>query len=140
VLFLFWSYYNIAVLAVAMLAAVELPRRQHERFVTDEWASVGAGVASLDRQLSELSLAGATLRGAAPAALGSPVLIAVEGVGAVPARVGRVAKNEFEVLFDLSPSQHDALLLKLFSGRYGAGPEETKFSDVLAAVALRVVQ
>ena len=69
-----------------------------------------------------------------------PVSLVVEGMGGVKAQVARAAKKEFEVSFDLSPAQRDALLLKLFSGRYGAGPEKTVFSDVLTAVALRVVR
>ena len=136
---LFWSYYNIVVLLVAMLAAVELPRRQEERFATHEWALLAEGGSHTRVQLSEISSAGATLRGRAPAALGAPVSLVIEGLGGINAQVARAAKKEFEVSFDLPPVQRDALLLKLFSGRYGAGPEKTMFSDVLAALALRVV-
>ena len=136
---LFWSYYNIAVLTVAMLAAIELPRRREERFATDEWAQLGEDERSTRVQLSEISAAGATIKGAAPVAPGELVSLIVEGVGVVQARVARTAKTEFEVSFDLPPGRRDAILLKLFSGRYGAGPEKTVFSDVLTAVALRVV-
>ena len=138
-IWLSWSYYNIVVLAVAMLAAVELPRRHEERFTTDEWALLAEDGRSTRIQLSEISVLGATVRGPAPAAPGALVSLVVEGLGAVQARVARAAKAEFEVSFDLPPERRDALLLKLFSGRYGAGPEKTAFSDVLTAVALRVV-
>ena len=138
--FLFWSYYNIAVLVVAMLAAIELPRRPDERFSTDEWAFLGIG-GRLDRfRLSEISVVGATVRGNSPAALGSPVTIIVEGFGGLSAHVTRDLESEFELSFDLSPEQRDALLLRLFSGRYRTGPEQTDFSDILRAVALRVVR
>jgi cellulose synthase (UDP-forming) len=138
--FLFWSYYNIAVLVVAMLAAIELPRRPDERFSTDEWAFLGIG-GRLDRfRLSEISVVGATVRGNSPAALGSPVTIIVEGFGGLSAHVTRDLESEFELSFDLSAEQRDALLLRLFSGRYRTGPEQTDFSDILRAVALRVVR
>jgi hypothetical protein len=130
----------MVVLAVAMLAAVELPRRPEERFATDEWALLQEGERYARVQLTEISAAGATLRGRARAALGAPVSLVVEGMGGVKAQVARAAKKESEVSFDLSPAQRDALLLKLFSGRYGAGPEKTVFSDVLTVVALRVVR
>jgi cellulose synthase (UDP-forming) len=138
---LFWSYYNVVVLAVAMLAAVELPRRREERFATDEWALVGQGGRYARVQLSEISVDGATARGPAPAAPGALLSLVIEGLGGVEARVARAAKKEFELSFNLPRAQHDALLLKLFSGHYGAaGPEKTVFSDVLVTVALRMVR
>jgi len=139
-LFLLWSYYNIAVLGVAMLAAIELPRRPDERFATDESASLGVDGKLDPCQLSEISAAGATVRGAAPAALHSPVTIVVEGLGELQACITRITKSEFEVSFDLPSKQRDALLLKLFSGRYRTGPEKTRFADILTVVALRVVR
>jgi cellulose synthase (UDP-forming) len=138
-IFLFWSYYNIVVLAVAMLAAVELPRRE-ERFATNERALLAQSRRYARAQLSEISVVGATVRGRAPAEPGAFLSLDVKGLGPIQTRVARAVKEEFEVSLDLSAVQRDALLLKLFSGRYGAGPEKTVFSDVLAAVALRVVR
>jgi cellulose synthase (UDP-forming) len=138
--FLLWSYYNIAILVVAMLAAVELPRQPHERFATEEWVLLTAGGQQVKCQLSGISVNAATVRGPAPGESGAPISLVLDGVGYIAGRIERAAKNEFDIGFDLTPPQRDALLLKLFSGRYGAGPEQTDFSDVLAAVALRVVQ
>lgn len=139
VIFLLWSYYNIAVLAVAMLAAIELPRQPDQRFATEEWVEFTTGGQRDRRQLSGISVGAATVRGEAPGARGSTVSIVLEGVGQVAGHITRAAKKECEISFELTPQQRDALLLKLFSGRYGAGPEKTDFADVVAAVALRVV-
>jgi cellulose synthase (UDP-forming) len=137
---LLWSYYTIAVLVVAILTAIELPRRADERFPTDEWTLIEVDERGEWRQLSSISMAGATVRGLAPMPLGSPVSLAIEGVGVVPTRIARAVRDGFEASFDLSSEQHDAMLLKLFSGRYRTGPEKTDFSDIIAAVALRVAR
>jgi cellulose synthase (UDP-forming) len=137
---LFWSYYNMLVLAVAILACVELPRSRDQRFSSNEVGYLQSGQSRTACQLIDLGLSGATIAGRAPAEVGANLLLELDEVGRLPALVTCQAKTSFEVQFAAADDIRVALTRRLFSGRYRTTPEHTDFSDVLKAVALRFVR
>jgi len=139
-IFLFWGYYNMLLLAVAIIACVELPRPRDQRFSSNEVGYLQIGPSRTPCQLVDLGLRGATIAGRAPAEVGENLLLDLEDVDRLPALVTRRAETSFEVQFADADDIRVALTRKLFSGRYRTTPERTDFSDVISAVALRFVR
>jgi cellulose synthase (UDP-forming) len=137
---LFWAYYNALLLAVAIIACVELPRPRDQRFSSNEVGYLQSGQVCTPCQLIDLALSGATIAGRAPAEVDADLLLELDDVGLVPAQVTRQGETSFEVQFAAADDIRAALTRKLFSGRYRTTPERTDFSDVLTAVALRFVR
>jgi cellulose synthase (UDP-forming) len=137
---LFWGYYNILLLAVAIIACVELPRPRDQRFGSNEIGYLQIGPSRTPCQLVDLGLSGATIAGRAPAEVGANLLLDLEDVGRLPALVISQAETSFEVQFADADDIRVALTRKLFSGRYHTTPARTDFSDVIRAVALRFVR
>jgi cellulose synthase (UDP-forming) len=137
---LFWGYYNMLVLAVAIISCVELPRPRDQRFGSNEVGFLQIGPSRTPCQLLNLGLSGAAIAGRAPAEVGADLLLDLEEVGRLPALVTRQAQTSFEVQFADTDDIRVALTRKLFSGHYRTTPERTDFSDVIRAVALRFVR
>lgn len=137
---LFWGYYNMLLLAVAMIACVELPRPRDQRFSSNEVGHLEAGDGRTPCRLVNLGLSGAAIAGRAPAEVGVDLVLELDEVGRLPARITRQTETSFEVQFAAADDSRVALTRKLFSGRYRTTPERTDFSDVLRAVALRFVR
>jgi cellulose synthase (UDP-forming) len=117
----FWSFYNIAVLLLAMGICVERPRpRGQERFAADEPAALLLDGGSIPARLVDASLDGArlALRGEAPLAVGAAVFVQIAEIGAVAASVIRLEGGYCSVKFDLDRAEEVAMIRKLFSGRY----------------------
>jgi cellulose synthase (UDP-forming) len=139
-IFLFWSYYNMLLLAVTAITCVELPRARDQRFSSNEVGYLQTGHSRRTCQLIDLGLSGASIAGQAPAEVGVNLLLELDDVGWLPVLVMRQAKTSFEVQFTSADDIRVALTRKLFSGRYRTTPERTDFSDVIRAVALRFVR
>jgi cellulose synthase (UDP-forming) len=136
---LFWSYYNAIVIAVTVFTCIELPRPQTEGFHVDEVARLTIGTVMRRHQLLFLSTSWATLGGPASVPLGGMVDIDLQGIGEpLIARVSKIDKNSFEVTFETTPSLHEAIVRKLFSGRYQLRPARFRFADVIVAIAGRI--
>jgi cellulose synthase (UDP-forming) len=136
---LFWSYYNAIVIAVTVFTCIELPRPQTEGFHVDEVARLTIGTVMRRHQLLFLSTSWATLGGPASVPLGGTVDIDLQGIGEpLIARVSKIDKNSFEVTFETTPSLHEAIVRKLFSGRYQLRPARFRFADVIVAIAGRI--
>jgi cellulose synthase (UDP-forming) len=122
---LFWSIYNMFTVTVAALICVELPRRRlEERFATDETTFVTWDHGMALMRIRNISVIGCGLEpvaGPAPPA-GSEIALTVPQVGAVSARIVSSSGTLTACAFALTPALHDALLMKLFSGRYLFSP------------------
>jgi cellulose synthase (UDP-forming) len=137
-IWLFWSYYNVLVIAVTIFTCIELPRPKTEGFRVDETARLTIGTLTRRHQLLVLSTSWAVLSGRAEAALGADIVLQLQGVGEpLTARVSKLAKDSFEVMFETTPSLHEAIIRKLFSGQYQLRPGRFRFADVVAAIAGR---
>lgn len=113
---LLWGFYALAVLFLALLVCIEVPRlRIQDRLDFDEPARWGG----LPARMLDLSLGGARLRGD-----GDGGVLELAGVPPVIAKVvrrqGDVLCLEFETL---EPATRDALIRKIFTGPQAAPPD-----------------
>jgi cellulose synthase/poly-beta-1,6-N-acetylglucosamine synthase-like glycosyltransferase len=119
-LVLFWSAYNVLVLLLAMSVCVELPRyRREERFATGEAVRIRDGDKVFGALLGDLSIAGARVRAPLPAPIGTFLQLTLDQVGEIPARIVYGNEAMFTLEFVVPEGLRDALIRKLFSGRYG---------------------
>jgi cellulose synthase (UDP-forming) len=138
-IWLFWSYYNAIVIAVTMFTCIELPRPKTEGFRVDETARLTIGPLTRLRQVLVLSTSWAMLSGRAAVPLGAGIVLQLQGVSEpLTARVSKLGKDSFEVTFETTPSLHEAIIRKLFSGRYQLRPARFRFTDVIVAIAGRL--
>ncbi len=130
---LFWSWYNIVILTIACVVCVEQPRlRASERLAAGETAQINvAGQPSLAR-LVDVSLGGARIAGAAPAAVGTPVTVAINGVP-LAGIILRASGSDYVVRFDDTPDARTQLIRYVYSGRFGT--EIAKIEPVRVATA-----
>ncbi len=118
---LFWSLYNIIMLAVAALMCVEAPRfRKEERFNTDETVEASMGGRSVMAHLDNLSLQGCRLSAEElpPLRVGDAVSVRIGDVGEVAAEIRLLHERHCQLAFRPTPPQRAALVRKLFSGAY----------------------
>jgi cellulose synthase (UDP-forming) len=137
-----WALVNVVLLALAALIALESPRpRREERFPTDEPARFLLGKNEVHCRLVDLSVSGALLSAAEPAAVGASLRVEIAGVGWVPARVVRVQGERFGVQFEeVSAEERDRLIHAIYSaGRLNAVRTLSGWR-VLFGVARRVVK
>lgn len=105
-----WSGYALALLFLAMLVCVEIPRqRQHDRIPFDEPARVNG----LPARLLDLSLGGACV--AAPCD-DDAISLELAGMPSLPARVVRRQDGRLYLRFDDLGDTRDAMIRKLFTG------------------------
>jgi cellulose synthase (UDP-forming) len=109
-----WSLYAMAMLFMALLICVEVPRRRgHERLPFAEPATLawqGGGAAAV---LEEMSMTGAGVLGDGPAS--GAVTLQVAGVGRLPAWVVRRAGGRLSLRFLEAGETRDALIRKLYT-------------------------
>jgi cellulose synthase (UDP-forming) len=136
-----WSIYNVVVLLIAMSVCIELPRyRREERFAATEPVRVRAGDRVFTAPLADISLLGARILAPRPEPLGSAVTLTVQHVGEVNARIARGSDQMFAVEFLAGDQARDALIRKLFSGRYGRPSAAVHLSQVIGALFARLLR
>jgi cellulose synthase (UDP-forming) len=136
---LFWSYYNAIVIAVTIFTCIELPRPKIEGFRVDEAAQLTIGPLTRRHQVLLLSTSWAMLSCTAPIPLGASLVLRLQNVSEpVNARVSKIGKKSFEVTFETTPGLHEAIVRKLFSGRYQLRRARFRFADVIIAIAGRL--
>ena len=138
---LFWSLYNVIVLLLAMAAYVELPRyRGEERLATSEpvhcWTSAGPFTAPL----ADLSATGAWILAPPPSQAGDVVMIRIKDIGDIAGRVVRKSEDSFAVEFIDADPLRDALIRKLYSGRYYQGRRRVLGHRLFRAVIARALR
>jgi cellulose synthase (UDP-forming) len=138
---LFWSWYNILILALACLVCVEQPRlRSSDRLpVHDQVAMVDTGERASAYRILDISLGGTRCTGTLPAAPGATVMV---GLGHVrmPGTVIRSDANSFAIGFRHSGDTRADLIRFIYSGRYSATVPRIVPSRVAAAILGRVVR
>jgi cellulose synthase (UDP-forming) len=115
---LFWSLYNLVVLALACYVCIEEPRyRAIERFDSDETFTLRVGSEAHTRRACDISVTGLRFRGDAPAPVGQQVTLELDGL-ALPARIVRLTADGFAVELETSARSRTAMTRRVFSGRY----------------------
>jgi len=137
----FWSVYNVVVLLLAMAVCVELPRyRREERFATSESVGVVAGDREFTATLADVSILGARILGPAPGATNDVIWMKLDHVGEVAARIVYSTDNYFTVEFIDADSNRDALIRKLFSGRYNRQAQDVQARGLFGALLNRMLR
>jgi cellulose synthase (UDP-forming) len=138
---LFWSCYNIVVLLLAMAACVELPRyRGEERLATSEPVRISTVDGPLVASLQDLSISGASVLALPPGRSGDVVTLDMDGVGELAGRIVRRSEMSFAVEFLHSDGSRDALIRKLYSGRYYDRPRSVPGGRLFRAVVARALR
>jgi cellulose synthase (UDP-forming) len=136
-----WSVYNIIVLLIAISACVELPRyRREERFATSENVRISTNASVFSASLADISVAGARILAPRPEPIGAIVTLTLRPVGDIAARIVDGSDRAFVVEFVATDRTRDALIRKLFSGRYGLRPREVHWPGLLGALVSRVLR
>jgi cellulose synthase (UDP-forming) len=135
---LFWSWYNIAVLVVAVTICIEQPRhRRDDRIRVEETASLIVGGRRFDRKILDLSPGGLRVQGSLPAPVGTVMTVEL-GELQVEAVLSRLGRRDFGLMFDDAPAAKDAILRYIYSGVDRAKVLQIRSTEVAAAVVGRV--
>jgi cellulose synthase (UDP-forming) len=138
---LFWSIYNVIVLLLAMAVCVEFPRyRDEERIATTETVQVSAGGSVFTAPLTDISTTGAHIRAPSPGRAGGKLVVGVQGIGEVSARIIRATRDGFAVEFTDVNRQRDALIRKIYCDRISQKPVEVRGRDILNALVARALR
>ncbi|HUL08881.1 MAG TPA: glycosyltransferase [Candidatus Acidoferrum sp.] len=135
---MFWSSWNLIVLAVVLLMCIEVPRRRSEhRFDADELVGVIAADFRAAGRAKDFSLHGARMLmpTGMQARAGQRLVIRIRGIGRVPAAVIDQAGAALRVLFDWQDeAMRERMIVKLFaSGAHEVGLRPVSVAHVLAA-------
>jgi cellulose synthase (UDP-forming) len=135
---MFWSSWNLIVLAIVLMMCIEVPRRRSEhRFDANELVGVTAPGVRAAGLAKDFSLHGARI--ALPANMraeaGQRATIRVRGVGRIPATVIGQSGGALRVLFDWQDdAMRDRMIVKLFaSGAHEVGLRQASVAQILLA-------
>ena len=135
---MFWSTWNLIILAVVLLMCIEAPRRRSEhRFDADELVGIVGPDFRAAGRARDLSLSGA--RVAMPpdirAQAAQSILVRVRGVGRIPATAIGQSADVLRVLFDWRDEpMRERMIVKLFaSGDHDVGLRQASPAQILAA-------
>jgi cellulose synthase (UDP-forming) len=137
VLCLWWSWYNIGVLALACVVCVEQPRyRKDERRLSREPAMLFIGNRSYDFDVLDYSTGGLRLRGVAPAAIGTRVTVRLDRVQ-IEASIVRQGTGDFGLQVEGEQARR-TMIRHFYSGHHGQGMLKVRAWQVIGAVMRRV--
>lgn len=137
---LFWSWYNIVILAVACVVCIEQPRyRAAERLKSTEQVELRLGDALLRFPVLDVSLTGVRLAGVAPASAGTEVMIVLGDVR-VAATIARLGREEFAIRFQDDRTARPSIIRHIYSGRYSTQIARIQPTRVAAAIFNRMVR
>ncbi len=137
---LFWSWYNLVVLAVACVVCIEQPRyRTAERLKSTEWAELRHGDARWKFPVLDVSLTGVRLEGKAPASAGSEMTVVIGNL-CVPGTIARMGQDEFAIRFEYDEAARSDLIRHIYSGRYSTQIARIQPTRVAAAILGRMIR
>jgi PilZ domain-containing protein len=137
---LFWSWYNILILAIACVVCIEQPRyRAAERLKSSERAELRIGDTLANFPVRDLSLTGMRLAGVAPASTGTEVVVTIGGVCAA-GEIARIGRDEFAVQFKRDEAARSGIIRHIYSGRYSAQVGRIQPARVAAAILNRMIR
>jgi cellulose synthase (UDP-forming) len=140
----FWSLFNIAVLAIACAVCVELPRRRRdERFISGEAAVAvfGEDGGSCHCQVLNVSIGGARLaaeRGWSGVPPRGELLLDGGALRLPFERLGSTEDSVLTVRFILGTRVRRALIRKLFTGAYNNEVDHVRVAGTLIGAARKV--
>jgi len=117
---LFWTIYNLVVLAVAMLACVERPRVNRPQREATERATLSVGTEWGTRVdaawIDHLGIDEARVRGPSGLAVGAAGTLEIDGVGGVDTTIRGAEADGYRLSLNPTHEQRDRILRKLHTG------------------------
>jgi cellulose synthase (UDP-forming) len=110
---LFWTVYNLIVLAITMLVCVERPRVNRPQRENVELAMVSVGSQRLPSWVLEIGVDHARVRGLSELMVGALGTIALADVGDVAIRISKETNDGYHLSLRPTPEQRDGILRKL---------------------------
>lgn len=137
---LFWTLYNLGVLAVTMVVCIELPRRASANAARSTAVTVRAPGLLMRGWSMRLTAEDAWIRGWPAPEAGSAVTLDLPGIGPVAATVRR--REAAGVSLGLSPTQDQrvALLTRLHTREGAAGTTRTDLGGLLQGLGGRILR
>lgn len=136
-LYTFWSCWNLLILALVMLLAVERPRqRREERFDLNEPASLLWQGSREPARLLDMSVSGARVEIApalAPQLRDADVIIEITGIGPVTAHVTNAGGRNVNLRFGAG-APRAAIIVKLYTGDYDSVALRTEIGSAFSGV------
>jgi cellulose synthase (UDP-forming) len=139
-LYTFWSCWNLLILSLVMLLAVERPRqRREERFDLNEPANLYWKGQRYSTWLLDMSVSGARID--LPPALAiqlrdAEVTIDINEIGPVKALVTSAGGGLLHLKFD-APEARDAIITKLYTGSYESVAQQASIGTALGGMFKR---
>jgi len=128
-------------LLLAMAVCVEFPRyRTEERVATTEPVQVMAGKCVFTAPLTDISVTGARIRATSPGMPDDLVLLTLQDIGEIQARIIRQTQGWFAVEFIDLDRRRDALIRKIYGGRYTQRPVQVRGHRILHALIARALR
>ncbi|MBP0445280.1 glycosyltransferase [Roseomonas sp. SSH11] len=140
IVILFWSFYNLAVLAVAMVVCIELPGGSSRINPTVERTEVWTGQARFGAWVADLTAESIMLRGGLFPPEGQEFEVEIGGVGRVRARVDQLEPGGCTAQLLLTPEERQRVLAKLYTQVGAKGTTSTSMAGLLSGVARRAMR
>lgn len=140
IVILFWSFYNLLVLAVAMVVCVELPGGSNRINPVSERTNIQVGQARFGAWIADLTAETVTLRGGMFPAEGHEIAVTIEGVGQVRARVELLGSAGCTAQLMLTSEERQRVLAKLYTQVGAKGTTSTSMQGLLSGVFSRVMR
>lgn len=134
---LFWTFYNLLVLAVAIIVCVELPRRERHLGDRPERAAVHVDGREIRVWITGLTQNTVRVRGAALPDH-RPVELDIEGVGRVRCIVSLPGADGARLLLEPTMEQYDALLKRFYASGDAPGITQTRYRGLVRDLARRL--
>ncbi len=137
---LFWTFYNLLVLAAAMAVCIELPRAQTATGIPPERIGIGSNGASAGALLMRLTPDDAWVRGGPYLKRDDTCTLDIAGLGPIDARVTRTEAGGFAVALKTDDALRRAILTKLHTREGAAGIQNTNVGGLFAGLAMRATR
>lgn len=133
---LFWTFYNLLVLAVTIIVCFELPRRERHFGDKPERATVTVGGEPHPVWIASLTQDTARVRGT-KLDDGLRVILTIDRVGDVPAIVSLPTSDGARLILEANIDQHAALMRRFYSEGTAPGVTETRVRGLVQDLARR---
>ncbi|MBX3453422.1 cellulose synthase catalytic subunit [Ferrovibrio sp.] len=136
-LYVFWSCWNLLILALLLLLAIERPRmRREERFLINEDVRLSWDGQSITTHMADMSVSGARLNMAPEQAMqlrDRAVILETSGCPPIQAQVTDAGGRHVHLRFD-APEQHASIVTKLYTGPYDSVARRANIVTALRGV------
>ena len=117
---LFWSWYNIILLLIAMFCCIERPRmRRAERFESSEKVEFEIGGIYVSADMLDISIYGMRIAGKFDTHVGAGVNLQFRGM-LLTGKVARVGSHDIALAIEHTLGSRLAMISEVYSGRFGS--------------------